>query len=246
MRLAVISCVLFTRPLCRAVAQSKNDCRVWYVEQGLHNTPSAMPGKIQEIVDEIERLNAEAVEDRIKFKAIVLAYGLCSNGICGVTAKDIPIIVPRTDDCIAIFLGSQKKYMKLFNDPGGIYWYNAAWFEQADIATDGYRERLKAAYERDYDEETAEYLADTIIGPLENYRYAVYITSQDDRTEYTEATKKAAKYFGWDYMDVEGDESMLKRLIDGDWDNEEEFLTVMPGQSIEQSFDERKLKAQDV
>ena len=83
-----------------------------WLPQGLHDTPELLHKRLE---SELDRLYAD-IEDRAlrcpKPDYIGLCYGLCSNGVVGLTARDIPIVVPRCDDCTALFLGSQKRYME--------------------------------------------------------------------------------------------------------------------------------------
>ncbi len=120
------------------------DFSATYLEQGLHRTPRKMPEAIRE---EVERLAATDVE------AIVLGYGLCSNGIVGVKAVKQPIIIPRIDDCIALFLGSYATYLKEFREQPGTYYLTKGWIEKAQSPLMTYEEYLKK-----YDEDTVKWL----------------------------------------------------------------------------------------
>lgn len=48
----------------------------------------------------------------------------------------------------------------------------------------------------------------------------------------------------WNYELLRGKNTMLKRLVDGDW-NEEEFLIVPPGKQAVQSYDEDIIKVEE-
>ena len=71
-----------------------------YLEQGLHRTPGKMPEAIQGVIDGLPT----------DTQLVLLGYGLCSNGVVGVTARLAPIIMPMVHDCIAVLLGSVKRY----------------------------------------------------------------------------------------------------------------------------------------
>lgn len=86
--------------------------------------------KAQHKIDEIEREN-QMLPAHLRMEAVVLAYGLCSNRVIGLHSRSLPVIVPRCDDCISLFLGSAERYRKLFRELPGIYWYNNGWIEQA-------------------------------------------------------------------------------------------------------------------
>ena len=56
-------------------------------------------------------------------------YGLCSQGVIGVRANDCTLVVPRVDDCIAIFLGSASAYKKQSRTEPGTYYLTKGWIE---------------------------------------------------------------------------------------------------------------------
>ena len=62
--------------------------------------------------------------------AIVLGYGLCSNGLVGVTARRQKLIVPRCHDCIALFLGSPARYDAVFRDHPGTFYLTPGWVKE--------------------------------------------------------------------------------------------------------------------
>ena len=55
-----------------------------------------------------------------------------------------------------------------------------------------------------------------------------WLTAGEDYKQYT---KDCAQYLHWQYDEIQGDPSLIQRLVDGDW-NEAEFLTVKPGEKI--------------
>lgn len=125
MRIAVIACRVFTRELSYYVSQSPHTVEVFWLPQGLHDTPDRLRRMIADTLGEIDRQREERL---LKYSpdAIALAYGLCSNGVVGLESRDVPLIVPRTDDCIAQFLGSQRRYLALFAATQGLTGSTAA------------------------------------------------------------------------------------------------------------------------
>ena len=70
---------------------------VRFLDYGLHRVPVKLTQAVQEALDEISEPSL-----------IVLGYGLCGNGLRGIRAGAHTLLIPRTDDCIAILLGSHK------------------------------------------------------------------------------------------------------------------------------------------
>ena len=134
MRIHLIACQVFCRELSAAIAQSPNIVAVSWMPQGLHE----FPGKLREALQaEIDRVEGQIAAGALKFPpdVIALGYGLCSNVTAGLIARTRPLVVPRTDDCIALFLGSQQRYMEYFTQYPGTYWFNGGWLENALLPT---------------------------------------------------------------------------------------------------------------
>ena len=88
-----------------------------FLDQGLHRTPQKMAALIQKRIDIISPT----------VKRVVLAYGLCSKGICGVRSIHHEMMVPRCHDCIALFFGSLDAYNKSFKSKPGTYYLTPGW-----------------------------------------------------------------------------------------------------------------------
>lgn len=242
MRIHIIACRVFTRELCFYAARSPHIVDITWLPQGLHDTPVQLQKMIS---DSLDQLYIQMEKKMVKHKpdVIVLGYGLCSNGIVGITSRDIPIVVPRTDDCIALFLGSQKRYLELFKDCGGTYWLNNGWIEKAFIPS---REMLNSRYEeyiKLYGEENAEFLAEQDQCWIRNYNACGYISSPAYHCpEYPELARRVADENGWNYREFEGDNRMLRMMVSGLW-NDEEFCICPPFHRIEATCDDKKIRA---
>jgi hypothetical protein len=241
LRLHCIACRVFLREFCYHAAVNDNVIDFTWLPQGLHNTPDQLRNAVIGAVDEVESLTAGGLLKRPD--AILLGYGLCSNGIAGVTAKSVPIVVPRADDCMALFFGSQERYLRLFNEYNGTYWLNSGWIEQSGVHRKEEKEARRQHYIELYGEENADYLLEHDKQWMTNYNYGGFITSDVYHSSaYAETARKAAAENGWEYIEVDGDSSYSKRLMAGNWDDAA-FLVCPPGHTIQPSYDEMKLKA---
>ena len=160
-----------------------------------------------------------------------MGYGLCSNGIVGLSAK-IPIVVPRGHDCITLLLGSKDRYKEYFDSHKGTYWFSPGWIETDNQPGKERFERTLKEYIEKFGEDNAKYLMETEQGWMKEYKRATYIDwGFISGPREKEFTKKAAEFLGWRYDEVKGDSTLMQRLVDGQWD-EKEFLIVRPGQKI--------------
>ena len=122
MRLKLIACEIMYRELCAAVARSVNLVDVEFLPKGLHDIGQAgMSGRLADVL---------AGVDETRYEAVLLGYGLCSNGLVGLAARSIPLVVPRAHDCITLFLGSKERYLEYFQDHPGVYFKTSGWIER--------------------------------------------------------------------------------------------------------------------
>src|SRR5699024_6550501 len=193
MRIAFIGCMVMNREISHLVSVSQYPIRTWWLRQGLHDTPDILRHELQRVIDEIERENSLLrVEQR--FDVICLGYGLCSNGVVGLRPRSIPLVIPRCDDCISLFLGSADRYRALFQQHPGVYWYNPGWIEQAFTpSTENYRRRREQYIEL-YGEENADFLMESTNSWMHDYKSCGYITCPlCQYPEYEAYTKQAAQ-----------------------------------------------------
>ncbi len=239
MQLKLISCEIFYRELCAAVSRSPNTVDIEFLPKGLHDIGcTSMLVRLQEAVDRVEEG---------KYEAVLLGYGLCNNGIVGLTARATPIVIPRAHDCITLFLGSRRRYFDYFNSHPGVFFKTTGWIERGDSRGElrqlsiQRRIGLDSSYEElveKYGEDNARYLWEEMCDLSRNYRQLTFIemgVEPDDRFERQTRAEAAAR--GWDYEKVQGDPSMIQRFVDGCWD-EQEFLMVRPGGRVAPTYED--------
>jgi Protein of unknown function (DUF1638) len=182
---------------------------------GLHVNPENLRRMLQEAID-------KATE---QYNIIILGYGLCSLAVIGLHAAKSTMVVPRVDDCIAIFLGSRSAYRSQAASVPGTYYLTKGWIEAGDTPFSEYERMLER-----YGAERAKYIIDTM---LANYkRLALINTGQYKLDGYREIAKRIAEQFGLQYEEIEGSDSLAKKMIFGPWDND--FVVVEPGEIISQ------------
>lgn len=244
MRFKVIACKALQREISLLAAGTDAVLDITYLRQGLHDTPDALRAALQRevnAVDEGSDVHTNAARLGRSFDAILFGYGLCSNGVCGVTSQKHKLVVPRSDDCIGLFLGSYQKYREYFDAHPGTYWYNASWIENAYTPSVENRARMLAEYTEKYGEDNAEYLVDAET-TTKNYTNAAYVAWDGlNFPQYEQYTRDAAAYFGWDYDRVQGDSGWLSDLLAGRHDAR--FAIAQPGECFAQDYTGSIVKA---
>ena len=238
MRLKLIACKALFRELSYIAASSDNFIDITYIRQGYHDTPSELVKVLQNEIDKIESgddvYSYNSRMNKREFDAILLGYGLCSNGVVSLTSKKYPLVIPKVHDCISLFLGSKEKYNEEFAKEPGTYWYNTSWIENAFVPSEENSIEAKALYAELYGEENADFLYE--METLANYNRCAYIKWPElDFPKYEKYTKDAADYFGWKYECINGDSGMLKDFLAGNWDDR--FLVVEPGKKVAADYD---------
>ena len=244
LRLKLIACEILYRELCAVVAQSPNQVDIEFLAKGLHDIGQAkMFARLEEVL---------AAVDASHYDAIVFGYGLCSNGLVGLAAEDVPLVVPRAHDCITLFMGSNQRYLDYFRSHPGVYFKTSGWIERGDGLEQFPDEAIQrtfgmtSTYEElvaKYGEDNARFLHEQLGDMVRNYRGLTFIemgVGPDEQFEQ-QARHDAAEQ-GWKFEKLTGDLSLIRALVDGPWD-EDRFLVVEPGSRIEPSFDEGIIKA---
>lgn len=181
---------------------------------GLHSDPKRLRQTLQDTVD--------VCKDQAD--TIILGYGLCSQGVIGIRATECTLIVPRVDDCISIFLGSCSAYRKQSRSEPGTYYLTKGWIEAGTSPFTEY-ERIAATQGQKHAERIIRLM-------LNNYkRLALINTGQYALERYRDYARRTAEQFGLRYEEIKGSTALVKRMIDGPWDND--FVVVPPGRAIE-------------
>ena len=224
-RLQFIICKVLQKEAYLCVSRSKNIVDVVLMPQGLHSEPDELRRRVQERLE-----HTTDVQDR-PYDATLLGYGLCSNGIVGLEPK-MKTIVPRGHDCVTLLLGSKEKYRQYFDSHRGIYWYSDGWIENSDQPSRERYERTLGEYKQKYGDETAEYLMQMEQNWKHEYSWATYVDwDLPNSADQREFTNECAQFLQWNYDELKGEQALLQRLVDGEWDDES-FLILDAGQKI--------------
>ncbi len=243
MKYKLISCEIFFREMEFLLEQSPHQIDVEYMQKGLHDIqPEEMTKRIQAQID------AASEQD---YDAILLGYGLCNNGLDGIVARNVQLVLPRAHDCITLFFGSRQRYREHFDANPGTFYKTTGWIERDHIS-----EELKplsipnqtgmdmtyAQLVDEYGEDNAEFLWEELCNTEKNYSQITFIemgVEPDDSFENIAKEEAASKH--WKFQKEAGDLTLLQRLLSSDW-NPEDFLVVPPDAKITADHTERIVK----
>jgi len=211
-RTKIIACQVFVEELRSMLP---DDVAVETLEMSLHERPRSLRQMLQESVD------ASAGYD-----TIIVGYGMCGQAAVGLRATHSRLVLPRVDDCIAMFLGSRAAYRAEHQKEAGTYFLTKGWIGSGVTtpfsAYDAVRQR--------WGQERADRMMGMMLG---HYRRLAFIrTGDDDEALAAERARaqQTARDFGLRYEEIEGSRDLVRPLLYGPWD--ERFIVVPVGGTV--------------
>lgn len=196
---------------------------ITFLDYGLHAVPKNLRKTIQNTINNLPQPSL-----------VMLGYGLCGNGLDKIEAGPHYLLIPRTDDCIAILLGSYQAYRREMEREPGTYTLTKGWLE---AGTNPLEESQR--YEQKYGPEKAAWLMDT---QYKHYkRLALVARSPQEMAEYRAKAQQVAQYcarWGMRYEEINGSDDYLERLVKivtQQLPPGEDFLLIEPGGSLTQA-----------
>lgn len=227
-----LGCEIIYREACKLAAASPFRIDVEFAKKGLHDLKrEEMQKRLQAHVD--------AVPEAEGYKAILLGYARCNDGLVGLTARSIPLVIPRAHDCITFFFGGRQAYQAYFDAHPGTYYHTTGWIERNNPEVPGSQGvmqqlGLDATYEElveKYGKENADFILATLGDGLKNYSGICYLTmGATDEEPFIAASRKEAAERNWTFEVRPGDWTLMEKLFTGRWDDD--FLIVPPGHRI--------------
>ena len=256
MRIKCLACEALARVVYVCAAHSPHIVDVELFRIGLHREPAELRARLQARIDAANQ-ESEVPGDGSAaqpYNAVAMVYGLCGQSTAGLTARDVPLVIPRAHDCITLFLGDRERYGEAFREHPGTYWYALDYVERnagsstalgadADAQVqDVYRE-----YVARYGKDNADYLMEVMGAWQQHYNRAAFIEMGVGDSARVEAhARTLAERRAWRFDRVEGNLVLIKRLLDGEWasgadargaDAGGDFLVVPPGHQVRMTYD---------
>jgi hypothetical protein len=224
----VVACRVLQELLERLLPEGLATQYNW-MEYSLHRVPMKLTRALQEALDAIDTPSL-----------VVLGYGLCGNGLQGLRSNQHMLLAPRTDDCIAILLGSYRSYMREFQAVPGTIYLTKGWLEGGSNPLQEYEALVPR-----YGEKEALWLMDQ---QYQNYsRLALVAHSQADMDKYRPQAQAVAQFcqrWNMRYEELLGSDDYVRRLVEATTALAaglalpdplvRDFVVIPPGGEIEQ------------
>lgn len=211
----VIACGVLSTDLRQVTERLQIPASMEFLPGGLHARPDELKKRLQERID---RVSAGFRGERI-----VVGYGVCGLGTVGLHARNVPLAIPRVNDCIALFLGSDNAYREQFARFPGTYYVSAGWVEEkaqpqsdqeAPIQCGPDCFTLRQLSQR-YGQENAAAIRTFLNSWQRNYQRAAFIDTgvSGPRQNYARLAQAMAQEFGWKYEEILGSHDLLHTLM---------------------------------
>lgn len=192
--------------------------KIHYLPSDLHRTPSKISTVLQAKINQISH----------NCGTIILGYGLCANGLLGISAPRQQLILPRVHDCIELFMGFTDRGKSRAGLPTTHYYLTPGNIlnnkDPLNIMEKEYVPRMgKNAGEWGMKEE------------LKHYTHFVLITTQRDDMETIRRQAIAnANFFDMKLLEKKSDLEYLKKILNGPYDIPGDFIILNPGVTVTQ------------
>jgi N-methylhydantoinase A/oxoprolinase/acetone carboxylase beta subunit len=158
----------------------------------------------------------------------------------GLTAGNVPLVIPKVHDCISLFLGGDAAYREQFKQFPGTYYLSAGWCEEKAVPVSQRRGRAwvgdrQLVYE-DVKKSHGRTAADQTFAFLnswqKNYQRAAFIeTRSGQAARYEQMAKEMAEEYGWRFERIQGDQGLIRRMLTVT-ESTPDILVVPPGHTI--------------
>lgn len=193
--------------------QIPEDWEVVKFEKSLHENSKKLREELQKEINKSQ-----------DFDIIVLGYGLCGKGVEGLVSDNAVMVIPKCEDCISMFLGSDEERKKQLEINPGTYFLTRGYIGDSDDLLISTFSEVKDRY----DEETWEWIKREM---LKNYNRLAYIeTGNYDSSQAKEIAKRQASKYNLIFEEIKGSNKLLSKITRGNWDGE--FLVIEPGTKV--------------
>lgn len=207
----IIACETLKNEIERAQKNVGTSYPAEYIESGLHPYPKKLSGAVNRLFEEV---SAERV---------LFCLGQCGNALIGVKTGSFELVMPKTDDCLSLLLGSAWRKSSLsYKDKA--FFITEGWLKGDSTIMSEYKKTAEQ-----YDEETALEILQMMYA---NYKTIGLIdTGAGHLDELYKQTENIAQLLGFTRKTYEGTISYIEQLLTGPWPKEK-FIIKAPHEEI--------------
>ncbi len=187
---------------------------VIWVEGGLHDWINKLRDRVQEVFEEADG----------KCDHLIFALGYCGGGVSEVTTGNYTTILPLTDDCISVLLGSLDERIRT-SKPVTFYLTDSWMRHENNVVDDNNRLIAK------FGEAKACKIQKSVFNHYE--RFAFVDTGTYDLDAAKKKIEPLSESVGLRVESLPGSSAWLDKLLTGPWDDSSQFLVVPPNSDIE-------------
>ncbi len=199
----VIACRIVEKEVETIMAEENLDHTIIWLDSGLHDRPKNLKEELKKVLDEV-------TDD-----LVILTFGLCGESTLDLCANGRELILPRTDDCISMLLGSQSRRKQLNAELAALY-LTEGWTNGTKTPLSEYEHAKEK-----YDEETADMIMEMM---YQHYRTLALIDNGiTDMEEFARICQPIAEISGTEEKIIDGTLDWIRTLLTGPWD-EERFI----------------------
>ena len=215
----LICCEMIRKEMTAILKDIPFEGDIIWMEKGLHEHPENLRAALQEEIGKWDGC----------YETILLGYGMCGNGVCGLKAERSQLIIPKFDDCIR-FLLSREERAPILSDPRTLY-YTDGWMDMGDSLLSP-----QSKYFEQYGEKKGFKIIKMM---LANYKSVTFLeTGYYDMTACEEEVRPMADRLGLEVKRTPACLRMLQKLLTGPYDDE--FVSLAPGETLAMThFDDR-------
>lgn len=209
LRTALIACKMLQHEIKQAMYETGCQYPIIWVDSEYHRDPNILRAKLQEEIDNIKDIGT-----------ILLAFGCCGNGTVGLKASTADLIIPRTEDCIAMVLSRRGQ---VYERQKATYFLTKGWLE----GTNSLAKEFEHAARR-YGVQRAKKLFEQM---FKHYKYLMLIdTKAYDIEECLDKATQLAYSLNLELIRAQGDVWLLKKLLTGSYD--QDFCFIRKGGTV--------------
>ncbi len=230
MKTLILACEVLRPELELLARNMDNPPEMRFLEQRLHDYPDNLRAGVQQEIDAFEAAHEGPL-------TIVMGYGLCGRGLCGVRAQRAILVFPRLHDCIPLLMGVNQKEANadISSRDGATYWITPGWLDYFLIDFHLTDKRFRM-YEAKFGAKRAARMVEAENALLAGYKSTCHIRWPEIGDKYVEVARKLADAVELPYTEINGTSGYMNELLHGG-KNLDRFMHLTPGQTIDMATD---------